>query len=235
MRYDTLLLDLDHTLLDSDTSEAAAFEATLRDAGVDAPQRHFATYVGINQALWAAVERGEIGPGDVKVARFERLVAAIGLTTPAEDLAEAYADGLATHGDLYPGARELLAGLAGRARLALVTNGLADVQRTRIARLELEPYFDAIVISSEVGAAKPGPAIFDVTFDALDGPAKERALMFGDSLTSDIKGGHDYGIATCWYNPRRKPMAGAVRPRFEVARLDQLAELAAEGAVAATP
>ena len=91
--------------------------------------------------------------------------------------------------------------LSGRASLALVTNGLSEVQRARIERLDIAQYFDAVVISAEIGAAKPGTAIFDHTFDQLSSPAKDSTLMVGDSLSSDMQGGINYEIATCWFNP----------------------------------
>ena len=109
--------------------------------------------------------------------------------------------------------------------LALVTNGLSEVQRTRIERLDLGRYFDAVVISSEVGAAKPSTEIFDLAFELLGSPAKASALMVGDSLTSDIQGGINYGIATCWYNPNHHGAGESDRLEgfdFEIDSLDLL-------------
>jgi 2-haloacid dehalogenase len=87
------------------------------------------------------------------------------------------------------------------ATLALVSNGIGAVARAKVARLELDRYFAAIVISGEVGTAKPDAGIFDIVFDQLGNPDKATALMIGDSLTSDIAGGINYGIDTCWYAP----------------------------------
>jgi len=226
MRYDTLLFDLDHTLFDSHTCEIKAFEETLRAVGVDEPLRHHETYVGINKPLWSSVERGEITPDDVRVTRFERLIAEIGLDANPERMAEGFELGLGAKGDLYPGAREVLEQLVQRTTLALVTNGLSGVQRDRIERLDIEQYFDAIVISAEIGASKPGREIFDATFRALGSPSKDGALMVGDSLTSDIRGGANYGIATCWYNPQGKTADPDASVNHEISRLDQLPAIA---------
>ena len=223
--YRTVLFDLDHTLFDSDASEALAFESALRAIGIDDPDEHFGDYDRINRALWAAVERAELLPSKVRTLRFEQLLAAIGLDADAVPLADAFAAGLARHGDLYPGALDMLEALAEHATLALVTNGLTDVQRTRIDRLGIGQYFDAVIISAEVGASKPSTAIFDIAFDRLGSPAKNTALMVGDSLTSDIQGGVNYGIGTCWYNPhRREPVAGS-RFDHEIDALDLLLEV----------
>jgi 2-haloacid dehalogenase len=203
-RYSTVLFDLDHTLLDSDASEALAFAATLRLAGVDDPLPHFPVYDSINRGLWAAVERHEVTPGHVRVARFEQFIAAIGLEADPLVLADAFAGGLGAYGELYPGTRDVLDAMAGRVRMGLVTNGLSEVQRRRIERLQLERYFDAVVISAEVGVSKPSAAIFDIAFEQLGQPSRSQVLMVGDSLSSDIRGGRNAGVATCWYNPHGK-------------------------------
>ncbi len=231
MRYTTLLIDLDHTLFDSDESERRAFSATLRGFGVDSPERHFSAYRAINAELWGALERGEILPNAVGVKRFERLVEQAGLEADAEAMSVAYARGLGDFGDLYPGARDVLATVASGARLALITNGLADVQRARIERLALAEYFDAVVISSEVGASKPDRRIFDATFQALGSRDRESALILGDSLTSDMRGGLGYGIDACWYNPRGKSLDGHARPSFEIESLAQFPDLVVHGAI----
>jgi len=228
-RYTTVLFDLDHTLMDSDASEDLAFAHVMELAGVSEHEVHRPLYNDINRALWAAVERQEVTPDHVRLARFEQLVAAAGLTADPAAIADAFVIGLATYGELYPGVRSVLDQLAGRARLALVTNGLSEVQRTRIERLDLAHYFDAVVISAEVGASKPAPAIFDIAFGQLDWPAKATVLMVGDSLTSDIKGGADYGIATCWYNSSGRVASADDRVDHEISTLEQLVDVVSRG------
>jgi 2-haloacid dehalogenase len=199
MRYTTLLFDLDHTLVDSHVSEAAAFDYTLRRAGAQDPADYLAPYGEINTALWAAVEKGEITPNDVRSERFAQLIAATDLEADPNEMGDDFVYGMGANGDLYPGTIETLDALAKSADLALVTNGIGEVQRARIVRLGLDRFFDAIVISGEVGVAKPGAEIFDLTFEELGHPDKGTTLMIGDSLSSDMAGGIAYGIATCWY------------------------------------
>ncbi|MFZ9053500.1 MAG: YjjG family noncanonical pyrimidine nucleotidase [Woeseiaceae bacterium] len=222
MRYKTFLLDLDHTLFDSDASEAMAFSRAMTAAGVAEPGRYAAAYRKINLELWAAVERGEITPQGVRTHRFERLVAEYDLDADPDKMADDFVAGLGAHGDLYDGALEVLKRLSAEVSLAMVTNGLGEVQRSRIGRLGIDEYFDAIVISAEVGASKPGTAIFDIVFDALGFPAKETAVMVGDNLSSDIEGGANYGIATCWYNPGGRPSRQSGQPVHEIAALEEL-------------
>ncbi len=225
MKYTTLLLDIDHTLHDSDTSETAAFAATLRNQGISDPMAHYRVYQEINLGLWAAVERGEILPQAVRSKRFELLMNKLGLDGDIEQMADDFVVGFATYGDLYPGTREVLDELVSRVSLALISNGMSEVQRPRIARLGIEHYFDAIVISAEVGTTKPGGKIFDIVFERLDNPPKDTVLMVGDSLSSDIKGGADYGIATCWYNPNGKTAGPEHHITHEIKTLSELLEL----------
>jgi 2-haloacid dehalogenase len=222
VRYSTLLFDLDHTLLDSDASEIAAYAHTMASIGLADPDDHFERYLRINHGMWAAVERGEIQPSEVRHRRFEQFVDEVGIDADPMAMADAFVWGLGAYGELYDGAREILDRLAGRVRMAMVTNGLSDVQRARIDRLDLDMYFDAIVISSEVGATKPRPEIFDVAFEQLGVPAKDTAVMIGDSLTSDIRGGSDYGIDTCWFNWRREAVPDDMAITHQITQLDQL-------------
>lgn len=226
-RYTHLLFDLDHTLLDSDESERLAYAHTMAMIGLPDPDDHFDRYVAINRAMWLAVEDGDLQPSEVRHRRFEQFLGELGVDADPQAMAEAFVDGLGRFGDLYDGAREVLDALAGRATLAMITNGLSEVQRARIERLGIGDYFHTVVISSEVGVTKPRREIFDLAFTGLGDPAPETALMVGDSLTSDIAGARNFGIDTCWYNP-----LGHVRPTddsvtHEIAVLAELHRIAA--------
>jgi FMN phosphatase YigB (HAD superfamily) len=109
--------------------------------------------------------------------------------------------------------------------MALVTNGIAHVQHSRLDRSGLRPLFETVVISSEIGHAKPHAGFFDETFRRIGGPPRETVLMVGDNLGVDIKGGADYGTATCWINPRRHPRDEAIRVDHELEAVHQLAAL----------
>ena len=106
--------------------------------------------------------------------------------------------------------------------MALVTNGLKVVQRPRIAKSQTGHYFQAIVVSEEIGASKPGRTFFDYTFQQIGHPPKSEVLIVGDSLNSDIQGGNNFGIDTCWYNPAKKYNESAIKPTFEIQSLQHL-------------
>lgn len=222
MGYTTFLLDLDHTLFDSDTSEDAAFAGTLAAAGIEQPDEYRATYRRINLALWAAVERGEIAAREVRTRRFEHFVEECGFDADPLQMADDFVAGLAANGELYDGVHDILAGLVSSGPLALITNGLSEVQRARIERTGIGDYFEAIVISAEVGVAKPAAGIFDIAFEALDSPAAETTLMVGDNLSSDIRGGRNYGVGTCWYNPGGREGNDRDRPDHVIGELREL-------------
>jgi YjjG family noncanonical pyrimidine nucleotidase len=227
MSYSVFLLDLDHTLFDSDASEVAAFEQTMLAAGVQDAERYLQPYQTINVQLWAAVERGEISPNLVRTGRFERLVAEQDLDADPLQMADDFVAGLGACGELYDGVHEVLRYLSTHATLALVSNGLGEVQRSRIERLGLADYFDVVAISAELGVAKPGIEIFDFVFQSLGSPAKEKAVMVGDNLSADIRGGVNFGIATCWYNPQRRPSNGTDHSDHEIEDLNELRQLLA--------
>jgi len=226
MRYTTLVFDLDHTLFDFDASEDAAFADTLARAGVVSPNGHRAVFSEINTALWHRVERGELTPDQVGTMRFEQLVERFGIEADPQLMSDNYTEALGANGELLPGARDLLDELAAIATLALLSNGISEVARAKVARLDLDRYFDAIVISGEVGTAKPDAAIFDIVFDRLGRPDKATALMIGDSLTSDIAGGVNYGIDTCWYAPTA-PDDERVAATYRVNTLEEIPTIVA--------
>jgi 2-haloacid dehalogenase len=222
VHYSTILIDLDHTLFDSDSSESAALRQAMNIAGITETDGYTADFRRINLGLWAMVERGEMTPQQVRTLRFEKLLQETGLDADPQAMAEAYVLGLGASGDLYSGALDVLEHLSRYASLALLTNGLSEVQRTRVERTGIAEYFDSIVISAEVGVAKPHTEIFDIAFGQLGSPSKETALMVGDSLSSDIQGGTNYGIATCWYNPYRRPAGPGDNISHEIRALDEL-------------
>ncbi len=225
MRYSTVLLDFDHTLLDSDASSRAAFHHLMTACGLTDHGQHFAVFEAINMVLWRQVEDHILTPDEVHVSRFELLAPKIESPLSPHQMADIYSEGMGANGELYPGALELLDTLSRRVSLAMVTNGVSAIQRARVARLKLDQYFDAIVISGEVGTAKPGTKIFDITFERMGGPSKADVLMVGDSLSSDIRGGSNYRIDTCWYNPAGGANGSGVAPTHVIEHLQDLSKV----------
>lgn len=223
MSYEWVLLDADGTLFDYDEAERYALEATLQDFELAFDERTIAQYRRINGALWLDFEEGKVKADRLKVLRFERLLAAMeaGVADPAR-FSAVYLSHLGECAALIDGAAQVVRTLHARARLALITNGLKEVQRSRLAKSQLEPYFEAVIISDEIGVAKPDPEIFDVAFLRMGEPDRSDVLIVGDSLTSDMKGGRDYGIDTCWFNPDHAPREPQIETHYEIESLSDL-------------
>jgi YjjG family noncanonical pyrimidine nucleotidase len=226
MRYTTLLFDLDHTLLDSDESERLAYRHTMAAIGLPDPDDHFDRYLAINREMWSAVEAGDLQPADVRHRRFERFVDELGLDADPNVMADAFVFGLGRFGELYEGARAVLEELAASTTLAMITNGLSYVQRTRIERLALGDLFHTVIISEEVGVTKPRTEIFDRAFERLGERSRSGVLMIGDSLTSDIAGGRNAGVDTCWYNPHGRRVVDVDDVTHEIAHLTEIPAIA---------
>jgi FMN phosphatase YigB (HAD superfamily) len=109
--------------------------------------------------------------------------------------------------------------------LALITNGIKEVQRPRFVQSALKDYFTVLIISEEVGTAKPDPAIFEAAFVQMGHPHRDEVLIIGDGLTSDIQGGYNYGIDTCWFNPTRAPRPVNIASQYEITHLTELIPL----------
>jgi 2-haloacid dehalogenase len=224
-RYDWLLLDADGTLFDYDRAEAAALDATLIECGLGARADVVEAYRRINTAVWEAFERGEISQAALRTARFERLFDAMGIDGDAAATSERYLAHLGQQAASIEGAEEMVRALHGMVGMVVITNGLQEVQRSRFALWPLTAYLDDIVISEEVGVAKPAPGIFDRAFACMGHPERERVLIVGDSLSSDMAGGSAYGIDTCWYNPTCAAPDPAVAVQYEIRRLGEVVDI----------
>ncbi len=223
MKYTWLLFDADHTLFDFPQAEFNALRRTLQQRNLPFRAEFFHTYSRYNQQVWEEFERGEITSLELRLKRFRLFIEEAGLADDPEAISPLYLQNLALGTELLPGAEEVIRALQGRYRLALVTNGLKEVQRPRLERSALREAFEQIFISEEIGAAKPSRAYFEAVFRGLGHPPKKSVLLIGDSLTSDMRGGLDYGTDTCWYNPAGKTTDMQVT--YQIARLTELLEL----------
>ena len=203
MRYQYLLLDNDNTVMDFSAAEAKALIDLLGFFDLPTDEKTVHTYQELNEALWKALERGETTQPKLKVERFRQLLEVLGRTDIApEDMAAKYTTMLASHPDLLPGAEDFIRALHGNVKMAIVSNGLSAIQRGRLGLCPLTPMFDAIVISEEVGVAKPDPKLIEVALDMLGCKDKSQAVMMGDSLSADIKAAVNAGVDSIFFSPK---------------------------------
>lgn len=222
MSYHTLLLDADNTLFDFTEAEHAALTDCLRARGWPCDRVVTDRYAAINDAYWKRLERGEISREELKLARFADFFKEFGFDGDAETMARDYMRALSTKAILLDGAKEFCAGLYGKCRMYIITNGTVPVQRGRLSRASITPYFDDVFISEEMGHAKPEKAFFDAVADKIPNFDPADTLVIGDSLTSDILGGINAGLATCWFNPHGKPAPDNMNIDYIVADYDEI-------------
>jgi YjjG family noncanonical pyrimidine nucleotidase len=223
--YKWIVFDADGTLFDYDRSELAALAHTFGTYNLDFDANVHRAYREINGRLWKAFENGAIASEKLRVQRFEELSAALGLNFNPAQFSTDYLNSLGDQCHLLPGAHDLIRHLARDIRLALATNGIGGVQRTRIAASSIGHFFEALAISEEIGVAKPDPEFFRELFSRMGDPDRAEVLMVGDSLTSDIKGGAGFGIHTCWYNPGKHANPTPVEPTYEIRKLEEVIEI----------
>lgn len=225
MAYRWILFDADNTLFDFDRSEKFALEQAFSDYNIPFSGEFVGVYHEVNKLCWKAFEEGEMDQVTLRSRRFELLLEAIGLAGDAEKIGTTYLRHLANTDFMIDGARPLLNRLFGKFKMAIVTNGLQEVQRPRVRKAKTEHFFETIIVSEEIGASKPGRAFFEYTFEQIGQPAKREALIVGDSLNSDIRGGNDFGIDTCWFNPGKQRNESGIVPKFEINALDLLEDV----------
>ena len=220
-----LFLDLDDTILDFAQAERVALARTLSDFGVEPTQERIALYSRINKGCWKRMELGELTKDQLRTVRFVEFFAEMGISADVEAVAKAYVENLAIGHFFLPGAEEAVERLAKKYRLFLASNGMASVQQGRMTSANLYRFFEQSFISEEMGAAKPAKAYFDAAFARIPGFDPARAMMVGDSLTSDIQGGINDGIRTCWVNPGNKSRRADIVPNYEIKALSELEAL----------
>ena len=225
--YQVLLIDLDGTIVDYAQTETAALAAV--HAEFFSERASFgdfaARFHACNDDLWAAYRDGGLSLDDLRSERFARLLAALPGRIPLPAVTARFEAELGRRVTLFPEARPALRALRRLARLILVTDGIAAVQRAKL-RCRLRRFFERVVISSEVGYRKPQPELLRHALGQA-GADPGRALVVGDSSASDGAGAHAAGLGFCWVNRTGQPehAAGPVPVRFQVPHLDALATL----------
>ena len=220
--FEFLFLDLDDTILDFQKAEHVALSKTLREFGLEPTEDVLKRYNLINKAHWEALERKEMTREQVLVGRFQVLFAEMGIAAEPVTVARTYEHNLGIGHYFLPGAEEAVASLHKKYKLYLASNGTASVQKGRMTSANLYRFFEEVFVSQELGANKPSLEYFEKCFARIPDFDKSKAIIVGDSLTSDILGGQNAGIATCWVNPHHKARREDIRVDYEIEALSQL-------------
>ncbi len=220
--FKTILLDLDGTLLDFNVSERKALLKTFQKYGYHFTEEIRKIYDRINKDLWKQYELGKIDRDTVIYSRFGLLFDEIGIEGDGIAFEDDYQEILGMQHDLLEGALEIVQYLYERYDLYIVTNGVTATQMQRIKESALDIYMKQIFVSEATGYQKPMKEYFDYCFRHIDNIDIARTMIIGDSLTSDIKGGNNAGITTCWFNPEGLPNDLDVIIDYEIRKLKDL-------------
>ena len=228
-KYYCILFDADNTLLNFDAAESKALAETLVNYGIEPDAETVQTYREINEGLWHQLEKGQIRREKLMSERFTRFLKAIDAAGDGVEMNRFYLEQLSTHPDLMNAeVLDVLRELSEVATLAIVTNGFYHVQSRRVAESGILNYMEDVFVSEKLDSEKPNRKIFDAALRALGVENREHVLMVGDSLSSDIQGGINAGLDTCWFNPRHAENPGKVVPTYEIASLEELYPLVME-------
>ena len=217
-RYDWILFDADETLFEFDAYRGLQQMFVRYD--VDFSKNDFIEYQSLNKPLWDQYQQGAITATQLQHQRFQAWAQRL-----SQSPAQLNRDFLAAMAEICQplhGVTNLLNALRGRVKLGIITNGFTELQQVRLERTGFLEHFDLLVISEQVGVAKPHPDIFEHALAAMGTPARDRVLMVGDNPDSDIVGGHLAGLHTCWLNADNKPTPNYINPHYQVASMAEL-------------
>ncbi len=219
-----LFLDLDDTILDFRKAEHIAIGKTIRQFGVEPTEQIRQRYHIINRWHWEQLEQGLMDREQVLQGRFGVLFSELGVQADPELCARTYEQHLSVGHYFLPGAEEAMESLSKKYRLFLASNGTASVQHGRMTSADLYRFFEKVFISQEIGYNKPAKAYFEGCFAQIPGFDPQKAMIVGDTLSSDIQGGINAGIRTCWVNPGHAD-PGAICPDHQIEGIHQLEAL----------
>ena len=221
-RYDLLLCDADNTIFDFEKAEEFAFYDACKVAGMEATSELLEIYSVINQSLWELLEKGGITQSVLRVRRFELFLEKIGCRCDAQAMATAFTDSLGRQSVPIEGAIEAVERWSRILPVIIVTNGISRIQHGRMNGSPVKALISGMVISEEVGAAKPDPKMLYMGMDMAGVTDKARALMLGDSLSSDIAAAANAGVDACWYNPGGAENKKGLPVAYEIRSLDEV-------------
>lgn len=220
-----VLLDLDNTVLDFHRTEMEAIKKTLSNFGLEPTDEVIAKYKAFNRKCWEALERGEMTRDEVLFGRFEYLFSSLGKTVRPEDVQHFYERRLSEGAYYIDGAEEMLKELQGKYKLYIASNGTAFVQDRRIAASGVAKYFDGIFISERIGANKPSIDFFNGCFEAMECKDRDKTVIVGDTLSSDILGGINAGIHTVHYTMGKDFEYTDVTPEYSVKTVAEIPKI----------
>ncbi|KJG57904.1 dUMP phosphatase [Photobacterium kishitanii] len=218
MKYQWILFDADETLFHFDAFRG--LQLMFSRHNIVFSNSDFEQYEAINKPLWVDYQNGIISATELQNIRFETWAAALSLST--EQLNTAFLKAMADICTPLAGAKSMLEALSQHAKLGIITNGFTALQEIRLERTGFADFFDVLIISEQVGVAKPDVKIYDYACQQMNITQRQQVLMVGDNPHSDILGGINAGMDTCWLNSDQKPLPKGITPTYTIASLAEL-------------
>ncbi|CAM3109706.1 HAD family hydrolase [Paenibacillus sediminis] len=226
--YKAIIFDIDNTLLNYSFSEHHSMKQalTIHELHPDLVWEEFwGTFGPINFNYWMNKDANKHNIYQILEYSFTDTFKKLNRdTSVSKEIAQTYWNLFCNTCDLEPNAETILEHLHRDYSLGVITNGIGEAQRKRLEVGNLHHYFDSLVISDEVGYAKPDPAIFELALNELKVDSNE-VLFIGDSLTDDYRGAVNAGIDFCFYNRNDQRLEGQESPKYVVKDLLEIKSL----------
>ena len=224
-----ILWDIDGTLLNFEAAEKNAIRACFASHGLgECSDEMLKRYSVINRKYWEALEKGELTKPQVLVGRFREFFEKEGLPVDkAESVNAQYQVLLGDTVVFCDDGYELVNKFKNQVKQVAVTNGTKIAQDKKLVKSNLIELLDDVFISDVLGVEKPNKEFFDIVFERIGVFKNDEILIVGDSLTSDIRGGNNAGILTCWYNPKKLENTIGVHVDYEISNLWEIEQILA--------
>jgi YjjG family noncanonical pyrimidine nucleotidase len=214
-----ILIDIDNTLLDFHLSVADTLERVFKQFEIGFLPEYVPVFIEINDGLWRRIEKGELTREGLFKIRFDTVFKALKINRDGAPVETAFRRELFNSAIPVQGAKELLEYLSSKYDVYAASNAIYDQQVHRLKKAGLFSYIKDIFVSERIGFQKPTREFFDFCFNSIGSATKDQAVMIGDSLTADIKGGNEYGITTIWFNHGNAQDNPDIKPDYKVDKL----------------
>lgn len=221
-RYNTFLVDADDTIFDFKAAAAEALEKSFTECSLPYSDGVYSAYMEINDSLWKRLERKEINQTELKALRFTAVLERLNIDFPGTEMNDIYVKNLGECAVIFNGAEEFLGELSHLGDVYIITNGFKAVQERRLKKFKIERFAKGVFVSEEVGANKPDIKYLEYVKERVPGFDKDKTLVIGDSLTSDIALANAGDIDCVWYNTAGKPLTGGKKVTFTAATYGEI-------------
>ncbi len=223
MKYSWILFDADNTLFDFTHSQKKALEHTFEAFGIKYHDDLFPLFTALNNRIWKAFDENKITHEEIKTERFKVLFNDIGVKNINLDLFNIkFIDNLILYSKLIVGTEQFILNMHKKVNMAIITNGMKEVQRPRFDNCKIKDKFKHIFISGEMGLSKPNKEYFEIVHKITGNAEKSKYLVVGDNIIADVWGGKNYGFDTCWYNQHKTKNEKKEFTDYEINKIEEL-------------